>query len=222
MEGWRMIDLRDCQTIQVMPEVFRKDAQVQAASYALQQTAKMLMEKIDRAGVYAMIDRMPEPIVDLLAEELRAQYYDPSLPVEDKRGAVKNALPWHKKAGTAAAVRELTNFVWKSGSAKVQEWFEYSSDPYLFRILLGTDMCIEEEKINIFLHSLWKVKNTRSHLESITFMRRLDNFLYMGAASRSCGRIVVMDTWRGQYHTQKDMYIGLEPSRVKRIRIREG
>lgn len=217
-----MIDLKKCLTLQIMPEVFRRDVKVQAASFALQKTMEMLMRKIDRAGVYAEIDRLPESIVDLLAEELRAQYYDASLPVKDKREAVKKALPWHRRAGTVSAVRELTDFVWKSDSARVQEWFEYLSDPYLFRILLGTDMCIEEEKINIFLHALWKVKNTRSHLESITFMRRLDQPLYMGAASHSWGKIVIMDVWKGEYHMHRDMYVGMKPTFTKRIRIREG
>lgn len=217
-----MISLSECLTLQVMPEVLRQDVQVQAASYALQKTMRMLMEKIDRASVYARIDLLPEPIVDLLAEELRAQYYDASLPVEDKREAVKKALPWHRRAGTVAAVRELTNLVWKSDSAKVQEWFDYLSDPYLFRILLGTDMCIEEEKINIFLHSLWKVKNTRSHLESITFMRRLDNTLYMGAASAHTGRIIITDVWKDRYEMSEDAYIGAKSAAVGRIQIREG
>ena len=74
-----MIDLRDCLTIQVMPEVFRQDAQIQAASHALRQTMRMLLEKVDRASVYAGIDLLPDAIVDLLAEELRAQYYDHTL-----------------------------------------------------------------------------------------------------------------------------------------------
>lgn len=217
-----MISLSECLTLQVMPEVLRQDVQVQAASYALQKTMRMLMEKIDRASVYARIDLLPEPIVDLLAEELRAQYYDASLPVEDKREAVKKALPWHRRAGTVAAVRELTNLVWKSDSAKVQEWFDYLSDPYLFRILLGTDMCIEEEKINIFLHSLWKVKNTRSHLESITFMRRLDNTLHIGASSSHTGRIIITDVWKDRYEMREDAYIGEKPAAVGRIQIREG
>ena len=83
-----MIDLRDCLTIQVMPEVFRQDAQIQAASHALRQTMRMLLEKVDRASVYAGIDLLPDAIVDLLAEELRAQYYDHTLPLAEKREAV--------------------------------------------------------------------------------------------------------------------------------------
>lgn len=165
---------------------------------------------------------LPDEIVDLLAEELRAQYYDVSMNATDKRQAMKKALLWHCKAGTLAAVKELTDFVWKSDSAQVQEWFEYSSAPYLFRILLETDMCIEEEKINIFLNSLWKVKNTRSHLESITFIRKIDSMLYVGAVSRSLGNIVITDVWKGEYDIGNSMYIQVKQSEIKRIRIKEG
>ena len=70
-----MIDLRECMTLDVMPEVFRKDLRIQAASYALRKTACMLMEKIDRTSVYAKLDLLPESIVDLLAVEFRAKYY---------------------------------------------------------------------------------------------------------------------------------------------------
>ncbi len=217
-----MIDLKKCTTLQIMPEALKKDFLVQAASYALHQTAEMLLEKADRAGVYAQLDILPENVIDLLADELRAQYYDTSLPINDKREAVKNAMPWYCRAGTVSAVRELTNLVWRSSSAKVQEWFEYGSDPYLFRIVLGTDMCIEEELIDAFLQALWKVKNTRSHLESVTFMRRLDSTLYAGAAQHSCGNIVITDVWKGEYGMYSASYSGTGTNRISRIRIREG
>lgn len=217
-----MIDLKDCEPIDILPLALRKDECIQASGFALKETTKMLMEKVDRAAVYAGIDILPEQIVDLLAEELRAQYYDTALPVEDKRKAVKKALLWHCRAGTVSAVKELTNLVWRSDSATVQEWFEYDSDPYLFRILLGTDMSIEEDLIDAFLDAIGKVKNTRSHLESITFMRRLDNVLYVGAASRSWGNIIITDVWKGEYDMRSDMYLHTGRMEIKRMQIKEG
>ncbi len=83
-----MIELRECEPLNLMPLALRKDEYIQAQSYALKETAVMLLEKIYQASVYACIDILPEKIVDLLAEELRAQYYDTSLPVEEKRKAV--------------------------------------------------------------------------------------------------------------------------------------
>lgn len=217
-----MINLRECEPLDIMPLALGKDAKVQAASYAIKETAAMLLDKISRASVYAGIGILPENILDLLAEEFRAQYYDISLPVEDKRKAVKKALLWYCKAGTVAAVKELTNLVWQSYSAKVQEWFEYASDPYLFRILIGTDMSIEEDLINAFFDAMWKVKNTRSHLESITFLRRADNTLYVGAATQNIGRIVITDIWKDEYEMRTDVYHAPAAVTVQRIQIMEG
>lgn len=217
-----MIDLRNCEPADIMPLALKKDEYIQAAGYALRATAKMLIDKIDRTCVYAGIGIMPEDIIDLLAEELRAQYYDTSMPLHDKREAVKKALLWHCRAGTVSAVRELTNFVWRSESAKVQEWFEYGSDPYLFRILLGTDMSIEESLIDAFIDAVWKVKNTRSHLESITFMREMNNVLYTGATTRSWGKVVIIDDWKDTYEMHGNVNVNTQRVAVSRIRIKEG
>lgn len=217
-----MIDLWDSEPIKLMPQAFRRNAQLQAMSHAFQETARMLLKKIDPVTVYAGVDILPEQIVDLLAVEFRAQYYNTALPVEEKRKAVKKALLWHCRAGTVSAVRELTDLVWRSDSAQVQEWFDYGAAPYLFRILLGTDMRIDEDKINEFLAALWKVKNTRSHLEAIAFRREINHTLYIGAAMRACGHIVITDVWHDRYSMQKEVYHGVAVSGVKRIRIKEG
>lgn len=217
-----MIDLKDIEPIKLMPQVFRKDAKIQAASYAFRETARELLKKIDTVTVYARVDTLPEQIVDLLAVEFRAQYYDTSLPVEEKRKAVKKALLWHCRAGTVSAVRELTDLVWRSDSAQVQEWFDYGAAPYLFRVLLGTDMRIDEDKIDAFLAALWKVKNTRSHLEAIAFKRQINHTVHIGSAMRACGHIVITDVWHDNYKMQKEVHYGVAVSGVKRIRIKEG
>ena len=69
-----MINIRKGTTLDLLPEALRKEPEIQAASCAVHETAKMLLDKIDRAMVYAGIDILPEEIVDLLAEEFRAQY----------------------------------------------------------------------------------------------------------------------------------------------------
>ncbi len=163
-----MINLRECTTLQIMPEILRKDAYVQAASYALQKTAEMIMEKIDHTSVYAEIDRMPEKIVDLAAVEFRSKYYGSWMSASEKREAVKKTLPWYCRAGTLLTVQELTDFVFQD--AKVEEWFQYGSSAFLFRILIQViSQDISLEKYMEFLQSLYEVKNTRSHLEAVIF-----------------------------------------------------
>ncbi len=219
-----MININECSPLQLMPEVLRKDPEIQAASYALQETVKLLLSKIDRAVLYAGVDILPETILDLLALELRAQYYDTLLTTEDKRTAVKKAMPWHHKAGTLSAVRELTEFVWKSETTQIQEWFEYNSDPFLFKILLGVDTKMDEGSIEAFYAALWKVKNTRSHLESVTFQRETEQTIHTGTAALRRGNIVISDIWNGECTIQANTYNGAtRPHKTQqRIKIREG
>lgn len=190
-----MIDLRDCLTIQVMPEVFRQDAQIQAASHALRQTMRMLLEKVDRASVYAGIDLLPDAIVDLLAEELRAQYYDHTLPLAEKREAVKRALPWHQRAGTVPAVLELCEF--RYGKSIVQEWFDYGRRPFTFRLeMLEEVRVLDQAEIESFIQAVRVVKNTRSLLEALIFHRSTHSTVYTGVAAVSYTRQVIVDFFK--------------------------
>lgn len=216
-----MIDLYNGQIIDILPDNIRSDPVAIAISYAISNMMKKIVDHANKAGIYASIDVLDERALDLLAVELRTQYYSDHLSLEEKKEIIKKTLLWYCKAGTVSAVTELTNFVWQSDSVEVHEWFEYGSAPYMFRIILGTDMNIEEEMIDAFLGALWKVKNTRSHLESIAFRRRLDQSLYVGAASHSFGNIVITDMWKDKYETHSNIYTGTEASQIKRIRIKE-
>lgn len=217
-----MIDFYNGQITDILPDNMRNDPIVIAISYSISKMIKKAVNYADKAGIYASVDILDEKALDLLAVELRTQYYGDWLNLEEKREIIKKTLLWYCKAGTVSVVTELTNLVWKSDCAEVQEWFEYESGPYLFRIVLGTDMNIEEELIDAFLNALWKVKNTRSHLESITFKRRLEQNLYTGAALHSLGNIVITDVWKDKYEMRSSLYNGTGVSCIKRIQIKEG
>lgn len=200
-----MINIRDGTTLDILPEALRKEPEIQAASFALHKTAKMLLDKIDRAMVYAGIDILPEEIIDLLAEEFRAQYYDGAMSLEKKREAVKKALQWYKKAGTLSAVHELIEFMY--GEHKVEEWFQYGGKPYTFRVeIMGLDIPITDKGLESFMAALKKVKNTRSLLEAIIFHREMDIQIYSGAAVSSYMRQVIVDFFDAKWEDGIDLH----------------
>lgn len=210
-----MIDLRECLTLRLMPEAFRGDPKIQAASYALQQTAKILLEKIDNTAVYASIDILPDEILDLLAMELRSQYYDPAMEIENKREIIKRTLIWYYHAGTPKTVKELTNFLF--GENIVTEWFDYDGRPYTFRLeIMGLDVLITDKGMADFLATLQKVKNTRSLLERITFHRRMDSQLYSGAQQESYTRQVVVDFFTEKNEEHGQAYAGVQQDGYRR------
>ena len=210
-----MINIRDGTTLDLIPEALRKEPEIQAASFALHETAKMLLDKVDRSMVYAGIDILPEEIIDLLAEEFRAQYYDGSMSLQKKRESVKKAMQWYKMAGTLSAVDELVEFMY--GDHKVHEWFQYDGQPYTFRVeIMGLNVQITEKGMENFLSALQKVKNTRSLLEMLIFHRRIDQQVYSGAAAASYSRQVIVDFYTEQKTENINLHSGTQRTHYNR------
>lgn len=187
-----MIDLKDVTALDILPDVLRNDTKIIAASYAMNHTARMILSMIDKISVYALVDVLPEELIDLLALEFRAQYYDVDAELEEKRGAVKKALLWYRKAGTASVVMELCEFLY--GKSIVWEWFDYNGRPYTFRLeMLEEDRLIDTVGINNFILAIKKVKNTRSLLEALIFHRKADVLAHSGVATTSYTRQAIID-----------------------------
>lgn len=174
-----MISFYDGQITDIMPENFYSKPEVQAISYALREGTRMLIRHAERMYIYADIDRQPDDVLDLLAAELRTQYYRDTLDIATKRRLVKNTLAWYMRAGTPEAVEELAAAVF--GEGKVKEWFEYGDDPYYFKII--TNALLTPETDSFFSYMLRRVKNTRSHLRAVEVHRTVDQGLYAGAAA---------------------------------------
>lgn len=179
MEDLRMISYYDGQLTDIMPFHINKEPEVQALSYALQQGTKLLYRYNQRLYLYTKFDEQPEEIVDLLAAELRTQYYQTNMDLDTKRKIVKNTLVWYMTAGTPAAVEELVKAVFgKDG--EVKEWWEYGGKPYCFRI--KSEIPLTENNMDNFIRIIQKVKNTRSHLEAVEVFRQLFLGIYEGGA----------------------------------------
>ena len=119
-----MIKYTESEMLQVMPEPLKYKAEVVALSYAIKRAIGKMVGYAERASVYAAIDKLPEDILDLLAVELRAQYYDEDMDISIKREIVKKTMLWYHRAGTPSAVEELISAVF--GEGEISEWFEYA------------------------------------------------------------------------------------------------
>lgn len=176
-----MINYYDGQMADIMPGNITRNPEVKALSYALQQACQLLYRYSQKLYIYSRLDEQPEEIIDLLAVELRTQYYNAELNIETKRSLVRNTLIWYMSAGTPAAVEELVATVFGEGS--VSEWYEYGGAPYTFKIKTNAVMMADE--IEYFTKLIKRVKNTRSHLEAIEFNRTTEGTIYAGCAQSS-------------------------------------
>ena len=167
-----MIKLYDGQITDLLPEKIAKDVETRCLSYAIQQEHQRLLRQADRTRTLAVIDELPEKILDVLAVELRTPYYQENMDVETKRN-IKRTLLWHTKAGTPSAVAELIEIVF--GEGDVVEWFNFDEPPYTpgtFDIITNARMT--EEIATYFLSIIQRVKNTRSHIRRILIERGIE------------------------------------------------
>lgn len=168
-----MIKFKDGQITDLLPPNMAKNVEMQCVSYALQKQVQKIMALADQTRTVAMIDQLPESILDILATELRTPYYQESMGLKTKRNIIKRTLLWHTKAGTPSAVSELIEIVFGEGG--VVEWFDYDEPPYTpgtFDIVTNAQMT--EEIAEYFLTIIRRVKNTRSHIRRILINRTME------------------------------------------------
>lgn len=175
-----MISLEQSQITDILPEAL-VSPETRALSYALNNAVRRALNYAKNTSLYAIIDTLPENILDIMALELRTQYYDESFDTEKKRSLVKNTLLWYGKAGTVSAVQEMIDKVFDDGI--VIEWFENGGEPGTFQI--STTHVVNPALISQFSAYIENVKNIRSHLSSIVTGKRADAtyYLYGGVAT---------------------------------------
>lgn len=175
-----MITLYDSRITDILPDVFRDDPRVQALGFAVSEEIKRLIGYAVTARVYASIDTASEQIVDLLAIELRTQYYDTSLPLSVKRTLVKNTLVWYQSAGTITALNELIVSVF--GSGDIIEWWQDEDEPDPFTFKIRTETPMTGNEVSEFTDMVKKIINVRSHISAVEFLRTVNGTCYVGSA----------------------------------------
>ncbi len=166
-----MVSYFDGQVTDILPENIVKKPEVQALSHALQQGCRLLYKYSQRLYIYSGLDEQPEEVIDLMAAELRTQYYGVNLDIEKKKQLVRNTLNWYMAAGTPEAIEGLLLTVF--GWGRIEEWFEYNGRPFYFRPVIGIEA--GQGEVNIFLKYLKLVKNARSWLDAIVYSGIIDH-----------------------------------------------
>ena len=172
-----MIKYFDGQITDILPRNLMQEPAAQAFSAAVREGTRLLYKYMQVCYIYCSIETAPEPVIDLLAKELRTQYYSDAMELDVKRGLVRNTLIWYMTSGTPAAVEELVSIVF--GEGEVSEWFEYGGQPYWFKI--KTNAVLTEDMNTFFSDMIRRVKNTRSHIEAIEIHRTIEQTIYAGA-----------------------------------------
>ena len=166
-----MIKLTDGELLDLLPASMKSDIDMVCLSYAIHMVTQDLLTAAAETQTQCFIDGLPERILDVLAVETNAMYYDESLPIEAKREIIRASISaWYARAGTPAAVEELVRAV--VGEGEVVEWYDFTEGdirPGLFDIV--TNAPLTEDILAYFERMIRRVKNERSHLRRVLVER---------------------------------------------------
>ena len=160
-----MIKYRGAEPILYLPKNLHTPHMI-ALSYACKMAMAQMLEYQKQIRLLADIDGLKEDLLDLVALELNTQYYDRSLPIEQKRELIKRTLIWYEKGGTVSAVQEMIDILFDDG--QVVEWDKFADgkgEPGEFEIV--TSMEITGETIRRFADVVERVKRLTAHLRAL-------------------------------------------------------
>lgn len=125
-----------------LPEVLAADEVTQALAAAIAAELNEAVCKTSLASIYANIDTLEEPLLDILARDFKVDWWRRDAPLEEKRRTLRESWYVHRHLGTPAAVEAaIAGFI---GDGKLEEWFEYGGIPGHYRITGGNNDAIIE------------------------------------------------------------------------------
>lgn len=161
-----MINLRGSRFTDIMPQNLASQLETQAFAYAVGRQVEKLTKCAERVRIYAVVDAIPEHILDVLAVELRTPAYNQSFSIEVKRALVKGTLSFYARMGTPAACDYIIDTISEGGS--IEEWFDYGGKPHHFRVHVTRDRSVVSlEEFEEFIRTISFVKRLSSWLDEI-------------------------------------------------------
>ena len=164
-----------------LPDVLRSDVSTQGLASAIAAELEEAACKTNLATIYANIDSLDEPLLDILAKDFKVDWWRGDASVGEKRQTLKDSPYVHRHLGTKAAVeRAISDFL---GTGVLQEWWEYGGKPYHFRIHDGNNAAIQDH-VSEFLSVLRVVQRGSAVLDKISALVSLIHMIYICFAIR--------------------------------------
>lgn len=200
--------LKEARITDGLPDIVANQDWVLALSGALGEIHEKVIEYADQSQIYTAIDTLSEELVDALAVQLSAPYYDQeNMTLDVKRGIVKNTISWYMKAGTPAAVKEMIQVIF--GEGDIVEWFNFTEGeqtPGYFDII--TSAKLTPEIIDQFTRIIDRVKNVRSHIRRILIDRQILQPEYVATAAASSPHEKIVNSPQRESETGSIVGIG--------------
>lgn len=172
------MNLSNVDLLSLQSSYMKNDPTTIALCQILNPYFQQLAEESKLCLIYARIGELDSDALDELALEFHVDWYDSGSELAIKRQLVKDAIIVHMYRGTPYAVEQVIQTYF--GDGYVQEWFEYSGLPYMFKVVTSNPS-VTAEQADQFIKVLNSVKNTRSHLQEIIIALSGQMDLYLAA-----------------------------------------
>ncbi|MEC0171177.1 phage tail protein I [Paenibacillus graminis] len=172
-----MINIQTVSLLDLLPPSIRSDPAMAAAAAALDTQLQETTGMIAALDIFGRWTEWTNAETDELAWQYNPPYYDPDLPLNQKRVLVKNAIPFHRHKGTPKAVEDLIAILFGEGA--VEEWWQYGGYPYHFRVLTN-NADVTTTRAQEFIEAVDAVKRLSAVLDSVTITQAEDLPLYFG------------------------------------------
>ena len=141
-----------------------------------------LLAQTDCAAILPRVDKLPEGVLDILAYDLKVDWYELDAPIWNKRQAIKECMLVHKYKGTKYAVETALHSMYNS--AEVKEWFEYGGEPFHFTVKVYGSTSKDLKKLYL---KIQYAKNLRSVMDKVDFVLIPEGDIegFIGAATAS-------------------------------------
>lgn len=145
------------------PDVLAKDERMYALASLVADFLNTQVESVDSVRIYPRIDELPEDLLDILAKDLKVDWYNEEYPLQVKRNLIKSSFKVHRTLGSKGAVKEALSALYPGSS--VYEWFEYGGDPYYFKVILDVTSQYFEVSHDDVIKTLDIYKSLRSRID---------------------------------------------------------
>lgn len=185
--------------LRTLPEVLSKDDKMRALATVVADVLASRPEEINALRIYPQIDKVPEALLDILANDLKIDWYGYNYPLPIKRSQFKSSFKVRQHLGTKGAIEKALRDLYPD--TVLEEWFEYGGDPYYFRVMLDVTHQIMPVVYPDIVRTIEMFKNQRSLLEDNSIVIRCRNQVAVGVTTgyiiygvRLCGTFPVRAT----------------------------
>lgn len=150
--------------IAAFPHSLSRDSDKERLARAIASELVGTLSKTESVEIFPKIDELPEEVLDILAYDLKVDWYEPEADIKYKRQAIKECLIVHKYKGTKFAVETALRSMYNS--AEVKEWFEYGGEPFHFTVKVYGST---SSGLRTLYLKIQYAKNLRSVMDNVEF-----------------------------------------------------